>query len=85
MIEDIDRKIVAIRMIDGMRECAQVMNNLAINAPLLMAEEDANKFKTRVGEFLGYIYCDIYHERIVREFPELAGSVESDTDEKSTL
>jgi len=78
MSDDIKRRIVALQMIEEMRECSRVMNDLVINAFALVQNEDANKLKTMVGEFLGYIYCDIYHKNIIREFPELSNSLESD-------
>lgn len=52
------------------------MNDLVIDALSIVHDEDSDLLKTKTGEFLGFLYLDIYRKHILEEFPEFSNSLE---------
>lgn len=76
MNQNIDRKVIAAQLIRNMKLCSQVMNDLVIDALSIVHDEDSDLLKTKTGEFLGFLYLDIYRKHILEEFPEFSNSLE---------
>lgn len=73
-----ERQKKAKRLVNSMKLCSEIMNDLVIDSVSILPSEDSEILKTKVGEFLGHLYLDVYRKHIVVEFPEFAGSLEAD-------
>jgi hypothetical protein len=66
------------KLISDMKNCSHILNDIVIGADVILPEEDFELLKIKVGEFLGYLYLDIYRKHVIENFPELAGELESE-------
>lgn len=77
MNQDPEETAIAERLIENMKRCAGLIDELLIDASAICPEEDVALIKSKAGELLGSLYLDIYRKNLLPEFPEFAGSLES--------
>jgi len=80
MNPDPERTAIAQRLIENMKRCAGLINELIVDASAITPEEDMALMKSKAGELLGSLYLDIYRKNLLPEFPEFTGSLESGDD-----
>lgn len=70
------RKETAKKVIQLIKSCEDIMNETVITANVVIPSEEYMIFKAKIGDFLGYLYLDIYRKNLVKEFADLAGTLE---------
>lgn len=77
MSETNERKEAAIRVIEEMKRCSDAITALVTNSKSFLTSEENQDVKIKGGQFLGFLYLDVYVDCILEQFPELAGTLEN--------
>ena len=77
MHQDPGRTATAQRLIENMKRCAGLIDELIADASAISPEEDVALMRSKACELLGSLYLDIYRKNLLPEFPEFSGSLES--------
>lgn len=71
MSEDNGKLSGLLELVEKIKNCSGAMDELLVVAGDALSENDHELLKSKTGDFLGYLYFDVFQKYIATPYPEL--------------